>query len=522
MKMVTVKKRGWFSKKPEKECFSTLEDLKNIALDEDDLVRSITKKSFYDHVVEFWDTAVPDKYASNWHIKYICDAVQEEMELAIAGHPKRYDYVVINVPPGSSKSTILMVMLNSWLWSRMPSAGFIGCSYRANLAIKKARLARQVITSEKYQRCFPEVRIARDMNAMGSFGTTKNGERHSAGTQGMITGFHGTVIVLDDPLDPRGARSAAMKMAVREFVFETLPSRVRRLDLVPTFVIQQRLAEDDTTGLILDLAKTSSHVKIKHICLPATVSDLVNPPELKRFYKDGLLDPLRLSRENLAKQRDIVMEYGYAGQYDQSPIPAGGAMFDVTKFKYDEKPPDINNPKLWVKQVRYWDKAATYDDGCYTVGVRMGKTPDQKYWVLHVDRFRFESRARENRIRRVAEIDGPNVIVGIEQEGGSGGKESAQATVRNLAGFRVVTDRPTGDKITRADPFATQVNGENVYLVPEGLIEKLPEAWHTPYVNEHQFFPFGKFKDQVDASSGAFHLLTSGVFQVGFYKGKGK
>ena len=57
------------------------------------------------------------------------------------------------------------------------------------------------------------------------------------------------------------------------------------------------------------------------------------------------------------------------------------------------------------------------------------------------------------------------MTIWVEQEPGSGGKESAQSTIRNLAGFRVYADRVTGDKESRAEPYAAQVEGCNVTLV---------------------------------------------------------
>lgn len=502
----------------------------SVAFDEYDLIRSITKKSFYDFVVEFWDEIVPDPFIPNWHIKYVCDQVQEEVELILARKPKRYDYIIINVPPGSSKSTILMIMLNAWVWARDPSRGFIGASFERELAVDHARKARDLIKSEKYQRCFgfdkdgnPWVQIKRDMDAKGTFGTTRKGTRYSTGTTGNVTGKHADVIVVDDPLNPRAARSEALMKEVNRFMTETLPSRKRQKNLVPTFLIMQRLAEDDPTGMLLDLAKREpDKIKIKHICLPWKESSLINPPEAKKYYKDGLLDPVRLGPEQVEKDRVTLGEFAFAGQYEQSPIPAGGSMFRVEMLKTGIAPPDPNNPKLWVKQVRYTDKAATYDAGCYTASVRMGKDLDQRFWVIHVERYRQESAVREARIKKVAEIDGLHVVQALEQEGGSAGKADAQATARNLAGHRVVLDHPTGDKALRAEPFATQVNSGNVYLAPEGCISGLSNEWHTAYIGELQFFPFSKFKDQVDASSGAFNQLVTGVFRVGFLKGAGR
>jgi predicted phage terminase large subunit-like protein len=102
-------------------------------------------------------------------------------------------------------------------------------------------------------------------------------------------------------------------------------------------------------------------------------------------------------------------------------------------------------------------------------------------------------------------MDGHKVIVGVEQEPGSGGKESAENTVRNLAGYVVRVDRPSGDKAQRADPYSTQVNSGNVYMVKG--------EWNRAYIEELRFFSLlnSKEKDQVDASSGGFKLLNRPV-----------
>jgi len=152
--------------------------------------------------------------------------------------------------------------------------------------------------------------------------------------------------------------------------------------------------------------------------------------------------------------------------------------------------------------VRYWDKAVSLKKtAAYTVGVKIGKTKAGKFYVLDVIRGRWDSDARERLIKTTAVADGKNVIVGIEQEGGSGGLESALHTVRNLAGFTCKIDKADIHKETRAEPFSSQVNGYNVTLVPG--------AWNTEYISELQYFPNSKYKDQVDASAGAFNLIAT-------------
>ena len=111
---------------------------------------------------------------------------------------------------------------------------------------------------------------------------------------------------------------------------------------------------------------------------------------------------------------------------------------------------------------------------------------------------RARARARDQADRRARRQAAS--AIGIEQEPGSGGKESAETTIRNLAGWRVTADRPTGDKVVRAEPYAAQVQGGNVLLVRG--------AWNRDFIDEHVSFPVGRAKDQVDAASAAFNLLT--------------
>jgi predicted phage terminase large subunit-like protein len=94
-------------------------------------------------------------------------------------------------------------------------------------------------------------------------------------------------------------------------------------------------------------------------------------------------------------------------------------------------------------------------------------------------------------------------------EPGSGGKESAEATVRNLAGFRVFTDRVTGSKQVRAEPLAAQVHGGNMWLVAG--------EWVPNFLDEAEVFPQGKRKDQIDAAAGAFNrLILASTYNTNF------
>lgn len=127
------------------------------------------------------------------------------------------------------------------------------------------------------------------------------------------------------------------------------------------------------------------------------------------------------------------------------------------------------------------------------------------FLIEHVARGHWSAFEREKKIAALAATDKAgsksNYQVIIEQEPGSGGKESAEATLRNLRGYTAYPDRVTGSKEVRAEPFAAQVQGGNVYLVAGD--------WVRAFLDEAECFPNGRFKDQIDAAAGAFTRLTT-------------
>ena len=169
-------------------------------------------------------------------------------------------------------------------------------------------------------------------------------------------------------------------------------------------------------------------------------------------------------------------------------------------------------PKQFVAVARYWDKAGTAGGGAYTVGAKLGMTYDQttklpRFWILDIVRGQWDSDVREARIVQTAKLDGKQCLIGVEQEPGSGGKESAEATARRLAGYRVRVDKVTGDKALRADPFSVQVNA--------GAVAMVSGPWAGELLQEMTYFPFSTYKDQVDALAGAFAIVSGRRARVG-------
>lgn len=169
----------------------------------------------------------------------------------------------------------------------------------------------------------------------------------------------------------------------------------------------------------------------------------------------------------------------------------------------------IRMPPRDCMRVRYWDKAATKGGGCYTAGVLIGRSWEGAYYIESVVRGQWSPLERDHNISLTATLDAGiygwgGVRIYVEQEPGSGGVDSVQSSIRQLAGHIVHADKVSGDKRTRAEPFAAQCEARNVFIV-EG-------AWNRDYIDEIVAFPEGKYVDMVDASSGAFNQLSKGSY----------
>jgi len=473
------------------------------------VTRELNNRSLFHFIETFWDIVSSHTFSPNWHIAYLCQELEKVAYQVAERKPREYD-LVINVPPGSTKTITCSIMYPAWCWTKWHWMRFITASYSSALSMESAEYCRDLIRSPRFQELYPEIDIKEDKDTKSNFKVVKKvptsygrmpqlligGSRYSTSVGGTLTGFHGDILIVDDPLNPTQAVSDVQLGIANRWCEQTLSTRKTNKAVTPTIYIMQRLHQDDPAGHLLAKQKEN----IRHICLPGecrNFRDNVKPQSLLKEYRDDLLDPNRLSWAILSDLEADLGQYGYAGQIGQDPTPPGGGMFKVDHFTLVNKLP---NPVDVIKSIRYWDKAGTEGEGAFTVGVKMSRLVNSRWIIEDVKRGRWASHEREQIIQHCAEVDGRDVEIWVEQEPGSGGKESAEGTIRNLAGYVVRAERPTGDKAFRADPYSVQVNN--------GAFTILNADWNHEFIEEHRFFPFSTYKDQVDASSGAFNKLV--------------
>ena len=238
----------------------------------------------------------------------------------------------------------------------------------------------------------------------------------------------------------------------------------------------QRLHEADLSGWLL---AGSNGEEWEHLCLSAWADKGEGRP----------LWPEKHSAADL-RRMEAASPYTFAGQYRQRPSPPEGGM-----FKPDAMPVVDAIPAGVVEWCRGWDLAAS-TGGDYTAGGKLGRLRDGRYIIADMVRLRAGPDDRDAALLNTAKRDGSGVRVGLPQDPGQAGKTQVLHLTRQLAGFPVRTSPESGDKITRADPLAAQVNVGNVLM--------LKGEWNANLVAEMRLFPNARNDDQVDALSRAF------------------
>jgi predicted phage terminase large subunit-like protein len=390
----------------------------------------------------------------------------------------------------------------AWTLGQFPDAEFIHTSYSARLAANNAWHARELVTHEEYRQIFPKVQLRGDSAARDEWRTTEGGIVYAVGTGGTITGYgagkerpeFGGAILIDDPHKADEARSDTMRQGVIEWFQNTLESRKNSPARTPIVLIMQRLHETDLSGWLLgDRSKEtgSNGAPVaggngevwEHVCLPAMNED------------GSALWPEKHTAEQL-QVMETAAPLIFAGQYQQAPAPPEGIVFRPDAM------PIINAVPPGTVFVRGWDLAGTADGGDWTVGVKMGRIPaDGRIVVADVVRLQGAPHEVEAALKNTAERDGKDARIGLPQDPGQAGKAQVRYLTGQMPGHIVRSAPVTGDKVTRAEPFAAQVNVGNVCL--------LRAPWNDAYIAELRTFPNAAHDDQVDASSEAFALLPA-------------
>lgn len=252
-------------------------------------------------------------------------------------------------------------------------------------------------------------------------------------------------------------------------------------------LIMQRLHVDDLVGHVLE----KSGASWTHLNLPAIAEE---PHEVEigagKVYQreiGEILHPEREPQAVLDELKAAMGSQGFSAQYQQAPLPAGGAMIKREWFRsYARRPERRSGDRI----VQSWDTASKADKKndysvCTTWLVR-----GRDYYLLDVRRKRLEfpdlrrlaiSHARSFKTKTILVEDastGPSLIQDLKRDGK----------------LRPIAIRPDRDKVVRLEAQSAVIEAGHVLIT-----ESAP--WLGDFLNEILAFPYGRFDDQVDSLS---------------------
>lgn len=453
---------------------------KNEALEAE---RILCARSFSYFIKRAWPQIIPDKLRWNWHM----DAMAEHMQaLATGGIPS--NRLLINVPPGASKSTVVGVMYPAWLWGPggQPGHKYIGAAHEQGLAVRDSRMTRELVRSDWYQRLWP-IAFKSDQNEKLYFENAQFGFRQACAIAGF-TGRRGHTVGIDDPLSVEKAHSETDRATALRVLSETIPTRLVDPATSAIVIVMQRLHEKDPSGYVM-----SQDLGYEHLCIPmeydpsrarTTCIGWTDPRKV-----DGeLMFPDRFPREVVDKYKIALGEYGYAGQMQQRPSPAGGGIFKDEWWQYCDLAPTAEWRAIYADTAQ---KTGQQND--YSVFECWGKTViGSKAILLDVARGKWEAPelleqgrafwAKHNAVKDM----GPLRKMAIED------KVSGTGLIQTLKreGIPVVAIQRDRDKITRAHDAAPSIQAGNVLL--------LRGAWVSDFIGEASGFPNAAHDDMLD------------------------
>ncbi len=463
-----------------------------------------------------------------WYVAYkmhqlISYELQKVLVYLMTDGQEGTQFLMILTPPQHGKTSLVSRYFPAFSLGKMPNLRIIEVSYGADLAVGNSRAVRNMIISNQYQSVFGKfspseepIMLAGDSKAAAEWDLSApyRGGMIATGVGGAVPGRAKGLGIWDDPI--KGEKEAQSE-AIREDAWDFYTSSFRVRMRAGVLVMTHWHPDDPAGRIIKDMISKPDGDKWKILVLPGIVDEgmfATSREEQRKKMMDGVYVPLRdplgrsvgevvcpeiLSKGEMLKMRTTMGDRLFSALFQQLPYPKEGQKYKRDWFRTVPKLPEGVTIRFVV---RYFDKANS-SSGDYTVGVLMAYCSDGYFYILDVVRGRWTSYEREQKMLKTAEADkeqyGSLVKTWHQQDPGSAGKDSAEATNRALMGFNAKFETMTGDKETRSEPLESAFQGGMVFL--------LQAAWNQDFIDEYVAFPRGGFDDQVDAGSSAYNKL---------------
>jgi predicted phage terminase large subunit-like protein len=446
------------------------------------LLQAIVRNDFRAFVEKVFMTLTPGQtFIRSWHL----EAIAYQLERVRRGEIKR---LIINMPPRSLKSIMASVAFPSFILGLDPTRRIICASYSGELAKKHSNDFRAILDSRWYRSTFSGTRIGPFKNNETEIELTKRGFRLATSVGGTLTGRGGDIIVIDDPLKPDDAMSETKRSAVNHWFTNTLLSRLDDKRTGAIVVVMQRVHMDDLTGFLIEQSDDWTVLTLPAI---ADSDEVIQRWEGEPYFRKAgdVLSPEREPLDVLEVLKREIRSDSFSAQYQQMPVPPGGAMIKRAWIaRYAELP--LKSEQLMVMQS--WDtanKGGPQND--WSVCTTWILARNMRWYLVDVWRGRVDYPALKAKVEFLSKKWGARRV--LVEDAGSG-TMLVQELRGRVAGIIGVT--PERDKISRMAVASSRFEAGEVFLP-----ERAP--WLTDLESELFAFPGGRHDDQCDSISQA-------------------
>lgn len=348
------------------------------------------------------------KFKVNWHHHLIADRLQDVLDGKIKN-------LIINVPPGSSKTEIAVINFMARGLAINPRSRFLHLTGSDSLASLNSSTTRDLVTSDEFQSLWP-MKIAEDAKAKKRWNVLVDGQIaggvYATAIGGQVTGFRAGhmaegfqgAIVIDDPVKPEDAFSTVKLETINRKLQTTVKSR-KANPATPIVIIMQRVGIHDPVEFIkkggLEEVGEWTYVKIPALMDKAYIAglekkyrDLIEPskPDEKGRvsywgYKepiDSLLTMERGGGED--KEGNKISRHVFNSQYQQEPVTMGGNILKGEYFIKYKVLPRLKYRKIFADTAQ---KAKEAND--FSVFEEWGYGFDGKIYLIDMIRVKCES-----------------------------------------------------------------------------------------------------------------------------------
>jgi phage terminase large subunit-like protein len=497
-----------------------------------------------------------------WVLDLLCDVL-----MGITWKEIKPPRVCINVPPGSTKSTLLNVLWPAWEWGPVnrPSTRYLSASYSTDVPARDNLRFATIIKHPVYQQCWGDrVKVTRDGAEWVS--NDRTGWKMITSVSGGTTGFRGDRLLLDDLNNPQSVESELVRRTTNRFVREIMPDRLNSLEESAIINLQQRTHQSDATGTLLEHGQGYTFVCVPMRFDPLRIFPVVLTRDDDNNPVDVWVDPRSLDTEGnqlpgitrndrgepavipgspmdratgescwperFSEDALIALEmekgpYAWNGQYQQYPGVRGGSIIRRDWWKLW---PEAEFPELGTVLVSLDTAVETKETNDYTAltvwGAFEGKSGEPLLILLNAWRDRLPL---AEVVHRVYEI-----CMGRGEVRGSSNAKADYLLIEDKTRGRDVHDeiirlhqkcpwqieliKPQGDKIARLTAVSHLFSGDAKRL-PDGkdtegkdkfidvflggMIYAPDREWADQVIQEVADFPYSAHDDWTDTVSQA-------------------